>query len=1015
MGPISATWQKLKQQQQQQQQQQHNRQSHQQSRPPKSSNNGKTQSQSKPPPRTAPDFSDGHQPEWTTNPKTYHPNLPPAPPPKVRVEDQEQPAPRLPPRPGSSGPLSPNDFGQDDDYTKPGPASPPPPPLPKKEVDAAPNEGPPLLSYSMVSPPPSQSPGLGQASSSSNDFEITTDTPPPALPPVPAKIPLLEINDRPHEAFNAETRQSSFDDYKDETTADFTASVQSPYQPAPIFYSSQSSSPSESKTQGDSPGEVTSPAKEVVVKTVEKVVERDPYEDLDPFYKSSLARFVAMLRREMAAETDEEKYRLFANCVVKETRLRKALYEVSDFIAPRPAAGVNKRSPRRTSQNHFAEHGQETGQPEPNETKEETSGTEEEEQDASDTEAKKGPPGAGANASPAGFESPSMAKSDDADVTPGNQGTEISSPVINDGPGTSHEPPTSIDTSYTLEPTSGSEEVPTDVTVQGSQLSATEAPRRTYTPFRYSPGPRKEYNQSNVGGSSNKAYSDLRHDYNEGGRIFAGPAAPPLLRPGTTAPSGSDGDTDETFLGIVRARSIAYRKPVKSSKDVSASEATSHVNGDPPLGRIFSDLQSLLPKSLHHGTRAPLTDEIAAKVNTRKNDFGWIKEILKRWDDKMREPRLRTKEKRQERLRESESRVDEMVDENHSYLDRAAMELELKQIEAQKQLNEERREYEDYVEHVFKPVDARLTAEIASLAALEKKIADQFSSDARVNSSNHNISAPMGFLLTIFNKLETTHEERVRNNIDLERRRKQAERMFFVVLNDQASLKKLDKDFSKAERHAALNAATERNRRTNELMDVIDKMSSIGLGANQGLLDDILAKVNQILECREQFDASHKNPANGAVLKDAYAVVRYLGAESENIVQYFSVAEGNLNNSDYDLAMWQARVRGADQEAFAQLIREKQEEDRKLKANSKSRVADFQKEYGAAMNLVTRASAEVSDATAPNQSPMETPMDRPNESHASYRNSQAPDEETQERFRKALEEAKRRNAAKFGR
>ena len=55
---------------------------------------------------------------------------------------------------------------------------------------------------------------------------------------------------------------------------------------------------------------------------------QDPYEDLDPWFKSSLARYVAMLRKESVADSDEERYKIFTAFTVKETKLREILYGI---------------------------------------------------------------------------------------------------------------------------------------------------------------------------------------------------------------------------------------------------------------------------------------------------------------------------------------------------------------------------------------------------------------------------------------------------------------------------------------------------------------------------------------------------------------------------------------------------------------------------------------------------------------------------------------------------------------
>ncbi|KIW72062.1 hypothetical protein PV04_00284 [Phialophora macrospora] len=54
----------------------------------------------------------------------------------------------------------------------------------------------------------------------------------------------------------------------------------------------------------------------------------DPYADLEPEFKASLKRYAVMLRREAAAETDEEKFDIFQSFVTKELRLRSLLYGV---------------------------------------------------------------------------------------------------------------------------------------------------------------------------------------------------------------------------------------------------------------------------------------------------------------------------------------------------------------------------------------------------------------------------------------------------------------------------------------------------------------------------------------------------------------------------------------------------------------------------------------------------------------------------------------------------------------
>ncbi|KAK5448211.1 hypothetical protein LTS15_009236 [Exophiala xenobiotica] len=61
---------------------------------------------------------------------------------------------------------------------------------------------------------------------------------------------------------------------------------------------------------------------------VQNVKYADPYADLEPEFKASLKRYAAMLRKEISAESDEEKFEIFQSFVTKELRLRSLLYGV---------------------------------------------------------------------------------------------------------------------------------------------------------------------------------------------------------------------------------------------------------------------------------------------------------------------------------------------------------------------------------------------------------------------------------------------------------------------------------------------------------------------------------------------------------------------------------------------------------------------------------------------------------------------------------------------------------------
>lgn len=82
-------------------------------------------------------------------------------------------------------------------------------------------------------------------------------------------------------------------------------------------------------SRGSAQDSTSAPVRERIVE-VEKVVEKiiDPYDDLEPEVTASLKRYVAMLRKESAAQTDEEKFAIFETHISKELRVRSMMYGV---------------------------------------------------------------------------------------------------------------------------------------------------------------------------------------------------------------------------------------------------------------------------------------------------------------------------------------------------------------------------------------------------------------------------------------------------------------------------------------------------------------------------------------------------------------------------------------------------------------------------------------------------------------------------------------------------------------
>jgi hypothetical protein len=283
-------------------------------------------------------------------------------------------------------------------------------------------------------------------------------------------------------------------------------------------------------------------------------------------------------------------------------------------------------------------------------------------------------------------------------------------------------------------------------------------------------------------------------------------------------------------------------------------------------------------------------------------------------------------------------------------------------------------------------------------------------------------------VMDIFQKLELRYQKRVDVSLERERRRKKAERRVFLFLGDSPSLKQLDKDFDVMEKRQILDAAKDRDDRANKLIDLFDEASMRGIGENQSLLDDIAAKVKK-MDARAIASLESVSSQNLQLMRSASVLVQFLGTDSESILQSFGMADRFLNNADYDVSVSEARLSNSNAEIFRRLEESKKKEDGKIQDDLDSRMESVRKGHQAIManirevleamekpkllssgtngigsNPVSNGRvAESPSVLAPAPAPTATP---------GIASALTPEEEQQARLRKALDEAKRRNAAK---
>ncbi|KAK2751943.1 hypothetical protein FQN55_008685 [Onygenales sp. PD_40] len=863
----------------------------------------------------------------------------------------------------------------------------------------------------------------------------TTATQPPPAPTVDAPVPERQQAPSPPQPERADSIAISDVSAEESTIIDgviqaWSHPVSSEI-PRPLNTSSKDSTPKPSSPcpeqprvstppapsqtpRHESPRSITPKAEQPAPKPIIKVV--DPNEDLDPWYKSSLSRYVTMLRKEMAAGSDEERFKIFTHFLTKESKLREILYGIEEAdLKPANLAIRRQSGPVPEIQTAIMESVS---------------------QDGDDV----------LTYSPGGRPILASALSAQKQLQKRFAGDGLHRSASNPTPplqtrfqqSSLNEPFSAVSTASPMSSFPRSTSVPlgTSPVFPRSQSAVpfSSGPTRpVYTPFRYAEGPQRGSEQLTFDRPAYQAYSALRLASVESGRTLAQPTvAPPMGASSLHVPSTGKGEHDETFIGLIREKSVAYRGKRNRSDSLGKVLLNQSLAGNSLA--LFDELRALIPKMLPDPARNPQIIGYQKELEAIPDNFHFIQEYTEKWDEEIRKQRPALDNQRRARQEESEHHIDSLFnDKEIGYSDINVLEDEFRQTEAQRQLTEERKEFESYVTSVFNPIESRLKDEISQLQAQYDRAIDLLNSEAAASDllpgsskmskmDKYQLSHTMKNAVEVFQKLERRHDKQSEAVLERERRRKKAERRYWIFLGESASLKQLDKDFDIMEKRNILDAAKERDSRANFLMDSFDDASMRGLGENQSLLDDIAAKAKKI-DGRFINSLGKVPPETEQLMNNVSGFVKYLGTDSESILLSFGIADRFLNDSDYEVSVSEARVASAGPEIFHRLEEEKKKEDVKIRDDLQMRLDSVKTGHEAIMANIRETLAMMRKAgfgtptlnggglssPPPLASIVETPPPVPPKTPPGVPDAE---DEQKQRLRKALEDAKRRNAAK---
>ncbi|KAL8971571.1 MAG: hypothetical protein Q9183_000986, partial [Haloplaca sp. 2 TL-2023] len=555
----------------------------------------------------------------------------------------------------------------------------------------------------------------------------------------------------------------------------------------------------------------------------------DPYGDLDPWARSSLNRYVAMLREESQGPTDAEKLQIFMAFSQKELKLRAVLYsggnDQGDTLSATsndgPSQGLSSLTLRRPASKALpalppdADHSERMSL-----------------QNAALVSHSVQAPSPARLTTTGGDKKDPRLSGEDTYVmvdTPGGWRQQLPEETMVElhGPGDGPIPAPASTTDHrrnVVQPVS--EPGVPDPPRQNSTIFTDHASegKPAYTPFRYSQGYIDDSDQPMDRRASYRPYAALKLELVEhrAASVSQGPSA-----------SGHGANLRTNWSGY------QFPRPGFAQEHHPSDSGTQHpfVAEEKPSAELrrferadFDPLVAVLPSSDQIPRSAVELPSYQRGVDAVPDDFSFIHQHVVAWDAKAKTTRGQHEKERHTRQAESEQRIDALFnDDEIGYGDIAELESEFKRAEAARKTEEDRAEYQAFVAEVFDAVWTRLHYEIDQLNPLYDEYTDLAHETLagrdmfETTRERFALAPTMSALLTLHQKLEMRHQKAFEAVLERDRKLKKTEMSPWYTLANVAKVKQLENQFEHAERKAIVDYCKQRDQRANRLMDVLDQ------------------------------------------------------------------------------------------------------------------------------------------------------------------------------------------------
>ncbi|KAL5416076.1 hypothetical protein PMIN03_002322 [Paraphaeosphaeria minitans] len=386
-------------------------------------------------------------------------------------------------------------------------------------------------------------------------------------------------------------------------------------------------------------------------------------------------------------------------------------------------------------------------------------------------------------------------------------------------------------------------------------------------------------------------------------------ATPPALNPTLSYESKKD----EVFFGSSSVTLSPSSKPntgTSTNPDVPVPaplfthQPLAVAAKSAPKQNAVERLTRLLPAKVGMPQPNPHLEAVRKRLADAPSDLPSLQELIVPWDKSASLARKKNDEARRKRQESSEDETDQLYNDHEiSYADIAVLEDEFKEKERKLRADEDRAEYQSYVDTVFDKVYDGLQHQIKSLMDLYIEAGSLLSTavcsvkifkggDAAV------VEECLKLLETLFEEIEQRYEKVVEAVAERDKRYKKTEIQPLYVAGNIAKMKQIEARFANAEKEAVQRARAEKADRVMGFMRMVESTVVEAVGVEQQEIQEIIAAVRDL----------PSSPDNEKLYTQAKGIVLALGDSSKSLLLLLNGIEMDIGGSILEAELTEAKT-----------------------------------------------------------------------------------------------------------